>query len=116
LWSIWSFESYHDGTTQWKHDAYFEEGTRVRHSSKAAELGNAGLDGVTHLKMSFGGNEDAATWPHLITYRLRSSVKKLSSPTTMVGTPTTMQMADVAGYTPATIQTTPAPIIPIEIR
>jgi len=45
-----------------------EEGTRVRHglpSSKAAELGNAGLDVVTHLKMSFGGqyrsNEDAAT-------------------------------------------------------
>jgi hypothetical protein len=34
----------------------------------------------------------------------------------MVGTPTTMQMADVAGYTPATIQTTPAPIIPREIR
>ena len=49
-------------------------------------------------------------------YRLRSSVKKLSSPTTMVGTPTTTQMADVAGYTPATTQTTPAPIIPREIR
>ena len=50
-----------------KHSA-FDEGTRVRPglpSSKAAELGNAGLDVVTHLKMSFGGqyrsNEDAAT-------------------------------------------------------
>jgi hypothetical protein len=58
----------HIATAPPSENTTLEEGTRVRHglpSSKAAELGNAGLDVVTRLKMSFGGqyrsNEDAAT-------------------------------------------------------
>jgi hypothetical protein len=48
--------------------------------------------------------------------RLRNSTTKLIHPTAIVSKPITMQSLDVAEYVPATIQITPAPIIPRETR